>query len=94
MAEFDPATRFVRNDKLPSGEVDGELVALDLAKGNCFGLDRIGTEIWKMAATPLALSDMVARLTEQYEVSADQCAEDLRPFLVDMVDAGLLRVEQ
>ncbi len=89
---YAPDTIFVRNDKLPSGEVDGELVALDMDKGDCFGLDKIGTEIWHLAAAPITLSAIIARMVDTYDVDEAQCAADLQPFLVDMVEAGLLRI--
>lgn len=85
-------TNFVRNDALPSGEVDGELVALDMDKGDCFGLDRVGTEIWHLAAEPVSLKAIIANMVERYEVDEAQCMADLQPFLSDMVEAGLLRV--
>lgn len=85
-------TTFVRNKTLPSGEVDGELVALDLDKGDCFGLDKIGTEIWHLAADPIALQAIIETLVERYAVDEASCERDLQPFLADMVAAGLLRI--
>ena len=84
---------YMRNDAVPSGEVDGELVALDMEKGDCFGLDRIGTDIWRLAAVPVSLEAIVDELTQRYDVDAATCRRDIEPFLGDMVEAGLLRRE-
>lgn len=89
---YSPDTTFVRNDALPSGEVDGELVALDMDKGDCFGLDKIGTEIWHLAARPVRRDALVEALTQRYDVAPDKCARDIDPFLKDMVVAGLLTI--
>lgn len=91
---IDDDTMIRRNTALPHGEVDGELVALDMARGECFGLDRIGTEIWKMVDTPMTLATLVNTLVDQYEVSSDQCRADVLPFLSQMEKAGLVTVER
>lgn len=44
------STVVVRNETVPTGEIDGELVALDVDKGDCFGMDRVGASIWRIAA--------------------------------------------
>lgn len=55
MTDVTEASRIVRNDRIPTGEIDGELVALDLEQGDCFGMDRVGTLIWGMTAEPIAI---------------------------------------
>ena len=82
----------VRNDALPTGEIDGELVALDLDRGDCFGIDHIGTLIWRMAAAPVRAGAIVDRLVAEHEVERDACRADVFPFLAELADAGLVRL--
>jgi hypothetical protein len=81
----------VRNDSIPTGEVDGELVALDLDKGNCFGMDRIGSAIWEIAAQPVTLGEIADALTARFEVGREQCLSDVAPFVDELLTEGLLR---
>jgi hypothetical protein len=90
MQDIDENTRVVRNDNLPTGEVDGELVALDLDKGHCFGMDQVGSAIWSIAAQPVSVGANVEQLTETHEVERDQCAADVLPFIGELLAQGLL----
>ena len=92
MADISEQSLFIRNDAIPTGVVDGELVALDLERGECFGMDRVGTKIWEMTASPISFDAMITRLAMEYEVDREDCARDLLPFLAELADAGLFRV--
>lgn len=83
----------VRNAALPAGEVDGELIGLNIDLGECFGLDRIGTEIAAMTAEPISIAALISRITERYDVSEGQCRADLEPFLRDLIETGLIRIQ-
>jgi hypothetical protein len=85
------STKVVRNDALPTGEIDGELVALDLENGDCFGLDRVGATIWHMSECPRTVGDIADQLAETHDVERSRCLSDILPFVDDMVEAGLLR---
>lgn len=82
--------RFRRNPDISFGEVDGELVALSLEHGECFGLDRIGTLIWHRAAEPVRFDALVEAMTARFEVDDPTCRADLQEFLEEMVGAGML----
>jgi hypothetical protein len=82
--------RFVRNQAIPTGEVDGEVVALDLDKGSCFGMDGVGSEIWELAANPVTVAEIADALTARHDVSRDRCIADVTPFIDDLLAEGLL----
>lgn len=82
--------RFVRNESIPTGEVDGEMVALDLDKGNCFGMDGIGSQIWELAAKPVSVAEIVDALTSRHDVTRARCIADVTPFIDDLLAEGLL----
>ena len=81
----------MRNDNLPTGEVDGELVALDLDRGHCFGMDQVGSAIWSIAAQPVRVGTIVDELAATHDVERGQCAADVLPFIRELVAEGLLR---
>ena len=83
-------TKVVRNEKLATGEIDGELVALDLDRGDCFGLDRVGAAIWQMAESPRTVAEIADALVESHDVERSRCLDDILPFVDDLLEAGLL----
>lgn len=83
-------TKVVRNESLPTGEIDGELVALDLEKGDCFGLDRVGAFIWQLAETPRTIGEIADELVDTHDVDRSQCLSDILHFVDDLIHAGLL----
>lgn len=91
MDHIDESTCVIRNPDLPTGEVDGELVALDLERGHCFGMDQVGSSIWAMAETPVTVGAIVDGLISTHEVERSQCLADVVPFVRDLVAEGLLR---
>ena len=56
-APLDRATRLRRVADVLATEVGGEMVMMDVEKGVYFGLDPIGTDIWKRLEAPMGLID-------------------------------------
>jgi hypothetical protein len=71
-------------------EVDGEAVLLSLDEGCYYGLDELGTRIWKLINQDLDSEGVVAAIVEEYEVEADQARRDLDRFLTDLRESGLI----
>ena len=86
----DENLRIVRNAAIPAGEVDGELVALDLEKGNCFGMDGVGSLIWDLAEKPVTIGEVATALMATHSVDREQCLTDIIPFINELLDEGLL----
>ena len=84
----------VQTRTMPTGEIDDELMALDSKAGDVLGLDVIGTQLWRLAAEPVALAAMVDWATEHYEVPRDEAEADIRAFVADLLEAGLLERAQ
>ena len=60
--------------------------------GIYYGLDPIGTEVWKLLQTPRKISDIQELLLQEYEVEAQRCERDLLALLEDLLGAGLIEV--
>jgi hypothetical protein len=78
----------VRNRETLSAEIDGEVVALDIARGVCYGLDAVGARIWSMIEAPRAIVEVCDALTDVYEIDVATCRADV----LDLFAA--LRVER
>jgi hypothetical protein len=45
------------------------------------GLDEVGQRVWDLLAEPATLDALVGALTEEYDVSEQDCARDVSAFL-------------
>jgi hypothetical protein len=73
-----------------SAEVGGELVALDVNRGVCYGLNPVGTRIWQLLETPRFAREIIDTLLSEYEISPEVCAEQTLNLLRDLLAAELV----
>lgn len=81
---------FAKNPNTATAEIDGQLVALDIQAGVCFGLNEVATHIWKLLDRHPAVPDLCDALSSIYEVDRNTCEDQTRALLYDLVDAGLV----
>jgi hypothetical protein len=65
--------RIARHDEALFAEVDGEVVALNVANGACFGLNRVASDIWRLIESPAAIADIRDALIARYRVDPADC---------------------
>jgi hypothetical protein len=82
----------VRNEGLLSAEVDGELMAMSVERGMCYGLNAIGTRIWALIAEPRSISDLCAQLRQEVDVDEEECRRDVVDLLEELRTEGLATV--
>lgn len=76
---------------LLEAELADEIVALDRAKGECFGFNPVASDVWRMLDQPRSVSELSGRLTELYEVGDEQCQGEVTALLDAMAGLGLVR---
>ena len=81
-----------RKGNLLEAEVDGELVALEVEKGSCYGFNRSATRIWQLAEQPISLSSLCDRLVGEYDVDRARCEEEVAGVIRELEREGLLEV--
>jgi hypothetical protein len=73
-------------------ELDGESVLLNLDSERYYGLDEVGTRIWKAVTSSSTIGAAHEALVAEYDVTPDRLAADMRSLLKDLVAHGLLAV--
>jgi coenzyme PQQ synthesis protein D (PqqD) len=73
-------------------ELDGQSVLLNLATGIYFGLDAVGTHIWRLAAENGSLRWISEQLGAEYEAPEDAIERDLLTLAEALVSKGLWAV--
>ena len=81
-----------RSDDLLTAEVDGELMAMSIERGTCYGLNPVATRIWALLAEPRTVDDLCASLVGEYEVDAVQCRDEVITLLGELRAEGLATV--
>ena len=76
-----------------SCDLDEEAVILDMESGTYFGLDPVGTAIWKLIQVPIRVEEIRNQLVERYDVDGERCTQDLLALLEDLIREGLARLE-
>jgi len=82
-----------RTQEILASEMGAETVMLDVAKGAYFGMDAVGSTIWKMLESPIRISDLCAALRTQFDVPAEDCQRDVLEFLGQLREQDLLNVQ-
>ena len=82
-----------RKSGLIEAEVDGELVALHVDNGTCYGFNGTATRIWSLLDEPKRLSELRDILLAEYDVDAVTCEAELRDLLADLEGDGLVELE-
>lgn len=87
-----PDTLMVRNPELISTDMDGETVTMNMDFDEYFGIGGVGSSIWELLIQPIACSQIIAAICNEYAVDEDTCSADLYPFLQKLIDLRLASI--
>jgi hypothetical protein len=73
-------------------EVDGESVLLDLRSECYFGLDDVGTQVWKRLTGSGTIQAACESLLAEYEVDSELLRRDLMALVENLKEHGLVEV--
>lgn len=82
-----------RNGTLLEAEVDGEIVALNVDSGTCYGFNGTATRIWSMIEQPRSLGEICEALVTQFAVEPDDCRRDVVGLLRELQADGLIKTD-
>ena len=88
---------FTQNITIPeetlSQEVNGETVILDLKSESYYGLDEVGTRIWQLLQEHGDLQLTFDIMLDEFDVDSDHLETDIDNFIVELVNSGLVFIE-
>ncbi len=91
-SRFSGETVFRKSADLLESDVDEEVVALDVDKGTCYGLNAVGSRVWRLLDTPMSLQEICSTLEGEDEVEPDVCRDEVSRLLGDLQTEGLIEV--
>ena len=88
---------FNKKITVPAGvlrrELSGESVILNLQTESYFGLDEVGSEMWKALTASPSIELAFNALAENYDVDPERLRLDLDAYIQKLVALGLLQVD-
>ena len=70
--------------------VGDEVIVLDLARGEYYGLPAVGARIWELLVDGKSLVQISNLIAIEYEVESAKAVSDLLQLVTDLCDKGLL----
>jgi Coenzyme PQQ synthesis protein D (PqqD) len=86
------ATIVSRSPSVLTAEVDGEIVMMSIGQGHYFGLDHIGSDIWKRIEPPCSFAALIDGLAADYEADRATIITDVQNLLGHMVEQDVVRL--
>jgi hypothetical protein len=74
-------------------ELDGEAVILNLESGMYFGLDAIGTRIWRLVEEYGSLRAVWEAMQREFEAPGEALQSDLLTFINELSAKGLVTLQ-
>ena len=89
---FADATIISRSPSVLTAEVDGEIVLMSIERGRYFGLDHIGSDIWKRIEPPCSFAILVDLLAANYEADRATIVSDVKSLLGHLAKHNIVRL--
>lgn len=87
----DRRPRIIRCEDLLQADVNGEIVALHIEKGQCFGMNGVASRVWEILAEATTPEQICERLCAEYEVQPDVCRLEVDALLNELQAEGLIK---
>ena len=87
---FDPSATIVRTSEAIATEIDGEIVLIHIEDGKYFGLDPVGSEIWRRLETPKRVDALCDELKAHFEGDPNMIEREALVFLDQLSESRLL----
>jgi hypothetical protein len=94
MQQLSPSTIVARSNGFIDAEIDNEIVALNIDKGACYGLNSVGSRVWTLIASPISVTDICTKLLTEYEVEPRTCERQVLDLLEELRAEGMIAVHE
>ncbi|MRJ42967.1 PqqD family peptide modification chaperone [Idiomarina sp. FenBw--71] len=81
-----------RHTELVFAHMGNEVVMMSEDQSDYLGLNGVASRIWEMLEQPLAVDVVCTKLQQEFEVSKEQCEQDVLLFLNEMQQRNLIQV--
>ncbi|MRJ42959.1 MULTISPECIES: PqqD family protein [Idiomarina] len=89
---IDLESKVQRHPDLVFALMGEEVVMMSEDQDNYLGLNGVASKIWTMLEEPHVVNVLCTKLQQEFEVSKEQCEQDLLFFLNDMQQKKLIQI--
>lgn len=86
----DTKQRPARSEKVAHRVVDGAAYLVDAETTKLYALNPVATDVWDLCDGQHSVADIARCIEDRYDVGADRATADVKKFITDFVDLGLL----
>jgi hypothetical protein len=90
--DLNGTSRIARSGELLEAEVNGEIVALSIDKGQCYGMNDVASRAWTLLAEPSSVREICETLTSEYDIDLATCETQIIDLLRELREEGLIQV--
>lgn len=90
LTALEPTTVVAQQTDTVAADIAGEIVVMDVDQGKYFGLDDIGSDIWRRLETPMSVATLCAALEADYAADPETIRTDVIALLQSLIERGLV----
>jgi hypothetical protein len=87
-----PSSRLVLSKDQVSCDLAGEAAIVNLKNGVYYGLDPVGARVWNLMRAPVTFAQLLDSLLGEFEVERLTLESDIRDFVTELADQGLVEI--
>jgi len=76
-----------------ASDIDDEVVMMSIENSAYYGIDNIGSCIWKLIENPCKVSELIEKIMDEFEVDRETCELDVLKFLQDLHEKKIIQVQ-
>ena len=80
-----------KGSELLASEMDGEVVMMSIENGKYYGMNKLGSEIWKMIDAPVQVADICQTLGKTFSVEQSTCETEVLDFVNHLAKEKLIK---
>lgn len=89
---IDLNTTIKRVRKIDATDFNDEKVMMDIENGKYYALNEVGSSIWDKIESNILVLDIVEKLLEEYDVSKEECIEEVLNYLNKLEEENLIEI--
>jgi len=85
-------TTIIRTNKALVSSIEDELVMFDAEAGQYYGLNNVASAVWNQLESEKTVDELCLALTDEFDISLEQCRNELLEFLPELEEKGLIKI--
>ena len=76
-----------------TAKLDEKAVMMSIENGRYYGMNDIATVIWDNIEKPISIEKLVQLLTDEFDVSDEQCEDETVAFLTKLYNENIIEIQ-